>query len=75
LDTGSGNIVQTLSAVGDCDDVFFDSARKRIYAIGGEGAISIFAQDDPNHHRDVGRILPSKERERASSLPKLTGCL
>jgi hypothetical protein len=41
LDTGSGKILQTLSAVGDCDDVFFDSARKRVYAIGGEGAISV----------------------------------
>src|SRR5215469_11737948 len=36
LDTSSGKVIATVPAVGDCDDVFYDSARKRIYAIGGE---------------------------------------
>src|SRR5256886_10838777 len=31
LETESGKIVQSLSAVGDCDDIFFDQARKRSY--------------------------------------------
>jgi DNA-binding beta-propeller fold protein YncE len=56
LDTGSGKIVQTLSAVGDCDDVFFDAARKRIYVIGGEGAVSVFAQQDSDHYSEIARI-------------------
>jgi hypothetical protein len=71
LDTGSGNVVQTLSAVGNCDDVFFDSARKRIYAIGGEGAISIFAQDDPNHYRDVGRVPTVKGARTGFFAPEI----
>jgi hypothetical protein len=57
IDTESGTTIQTtLSAVGDCDDVFFDQARKRIYASGGEGAISIFDQKDPDHCAEVSRI-------------------
>jgi DNA-binding beta-propeller fold protein YncE len=56
IDTGNGKTVQTLSAVGDCDDVFFDQVRKRIYATGGEGAISVFEQQDPDHYKEVGRI-------------------
>jgi DNA-binding beta-propeller fold protein YncE len=56
LDIASGKIIQTLPAVGDCDDVFFDAARKRIYAIGGEGAISVFAQQDPDHYSELPRI-------------------
>ena len=56
IDTGNGRTVQTLSAVGDCEDVFFDQARKRIYATGGEGAISVFEQQDPDHYKEVGRI-------------------
>jgi DNA-binding beta-propeller fold protein YncE len=56
LDTGSGKIVQKLSAVGDCDDVFYDQARKRIYASGGEGAISVFEQQDPDHYKELARI-------------------
>ena len=53
IDTESGKVVQKLSAVSDCDDVFFDQARKRIYASGGEGAISVFEQRDPDHYREV----------------------
>jgi DNA-binding beta-propeller fold protein YncE len=56
LDTGSGKIVQALSAVGDCDDVFFDAARKRIYAIGEEGAVSVFAQQDLDHYSEIARV-------------------
>ena len=60
IDTGSGKTVQKLSAVGDCDDIFFDQARKRIYATGGEGAISVFEQQDPDHYRAVTRIPTGK---------------
>ncbi len=60
LDTGSGKTVQTLSAVGDCDDVFFDQARKRIYATGGEGAISVFAQQDADHYKEITRVSTVK---------------
>ena len=60
LDTSSGKILQTLSAVGDCDDVFFDPARKRIYATGGEGAISVFEQQGPDHYKEIARISTRK---------------
>ena len=56
LETESGKIVQSLSAVGDCDDIFFDHARKRIYATGGEGAISVFEQQDADHYKEIARI-------------------
>lgn len=65
LDTGTGKIIQTLSAVGDCDDVFFDQARKRIYASGGEGAISIFEQQDADHYKEIARI-PTVKGARTS---------
>ena len=60
MDTSSGKIVQTLAAVGDCDDVFYDQSRKRIYASGGEGAISVFEQQDADHYKEVGRIATVK---------------
>ena len=60
MDTSSGKTVQTLSAVGDCDDVFYDQSRKRIYASGGEGAISVFEQQDADHYKEVGRIVTVK---------------
>jgi YVTN family beta-propeller protein len=56
LDSSQGKRVATLSAVGDCDDVFYDERRQRIYAIGGEGGISVFQQRDADHYDELGRI-------------------
>ncbi len=56
MDTATGKVSQKLPAVGDCDDVFFDQAHKRIYATGGEGAISVFEQEDPDHYREMARV-------------------
>jgi hypothetical protein len=56
LDTDNGKRVESLPAIGDCDDVFYDEGRHRIYAIGGEGGISVFQQRDANHYEELGRI-------------------
>jgi len=56
LDTDQGKRVATLPAIGDCDDVFYDERRHRIYAIGGEGGISVFQQRDADHYEELGRI-------------------
>ncbi len=60
FDTNNGNIVQKLPAVGDCDDVFYDKSRKRIYASGGDGAISVFEQKDADHYAELARISTVK---------------
>jgi DNA-binding beta-propeller fold protein YncE len=65
FDTNTGNIVQKLPAVGDCDDVFYDKNRKRIYASGGDGAISVFEQKDPDHYGELARI-PTVKGARTS---------
>jgi len=56
LDTSDGKRVASISAIGDCDDVFYDAQRHRIYAIGGEGGISVFQQRDADHYEEIGRI-------------------
>jgi DNA-binding beta-propeller fold protein YncE len=56
LDTDNGKRLASLSAVGDCDDLFFDEKRQRIYAIGGAGEISVFQQRDPNHYEELSRV-------------------
>jgi DNA-binding beta-propeller fold protein YncE len=56
LDTDTGKEVARVSVSGSCDDVYFDSARKRIYALGGEGFISVVQQNDPNHYTLSGNI-------------------
>ena len=71
IDTGSGKIVQTLSAVGDCDDVFFDPKRKRIYASGGDGAISVFEQQDSDHYKELTQISTVKGARTSFFSPEL----
>lgn len=56
LDTADGRVVASLAAAGDCDDVFYDARRRRIYAIGGEGAISVFEQRDADHYVERERV-------------------
>ena len=56
FDTNKGAIIEKLPAVGDCDDVFYDKSRKRIYATGGEGGISVFEQSDLDHYKETARI-------------------
>jgi DNA-binding beta-propeller fold protein YncE len=56
LNTETGNEVARLRAAGECDDVFFDASRKRIYVIGAEGFISVFQQNDPDHYELVANV-------------------
>lgn len=56
FDTQTGNEVARLRAAGECDDVFFDASRKRIYVIGGEGIIAVIEQKDPNHYELLANV-------------------
>lgn len=57
LNANSGQVIQTLAAVGDADEVFYDEKRRCIYIVGGGGAIDIFRQDDPDHYEPAGRTV------------------
>ena len=71
FDTATGKTVQRLPAVGDCDDVFYDQIRKRIYASGGEGAISVFEQQDADHYKESARINTVKGARTSFFSPDL----
>src|SRR5215471_6183280 len=71
FDTNTGKIVDKLPAVGDCDDVFYDKTRKRIYASGGEGAISVFQQEDADHYKELARIATVKGARTSFFSPEL----
>jgi DNA-binding beta-propeller fold protein YncE len=56
FNTNTGHQVAALPCVQDSDDLYYDSARKRIYVAGGEGYISVFQQIDPDHYRLLARV-------------------
>jgi DNA-binding beta-propeller fold protein YncE len=53
LDITSGRIVTSLPTVGDNDDVFYDPVRRLVYAVGGEGAVDVLRQRDPDRYERV----------------------
>jgi DNA-binding beta-propeller fold protein YncE len=55
-DTTSGKEITAFDIVGDTDDLFYDTARKRVYVSGGEGFIDVFQSDDANRFTRVGRV-------------------
>lgn len=56
LDTDSGALVAAVPCVNDSDDLYYDATRKRIYAPGGEGFISVVQQIDPDHYQPLARV-------------------
>jgi hypothetical protein len=55
-DTRSGKRVGSAPIVGDTDDLFYDSARKRLYVIGGDGFVDVLDQTDPDHLTRLARV-------------------
>jgi DNA-binding beta-propeller fold protein YncE len=55
-DTGTGKEVGASDIVGDTDDLFYDSARKRVYVSGGEGFIDVLDARDPVTLKPVVRV-------------------
>jgi DNA-binding beta-propeller fold protein YncE len=51
LNTDSGDVVAKIDISGDCDDLFYDAKRQRVYAICGAGKIEVIDQTDPNTYR------------------------
>ncbi len=55
-DSETGKLVTALDSVGDVDDIFYDAIDKLIFAIGGEGFIDIFSQQDANQYSLLAQI-------------------
>ena len=51
LNTDSGDVVAKIDISGDCDDLFYDTKRQRVYAVCGAGKIDVIDQIDPNIYR------------------------
>ncbi len=67
FDTGTGKPVANIDISGDTDDLFYDSARKRVYVSSGDGSIDVIDQRDADHYQSLGRI-PTVAGARTSAL-------
>lgn len=55
-DTATGKPMATAPIIGDTDDLFYDSARKRLYVIGGEGYVDVLQRDAGDSFKRSARI-------------------
>src|SRR3954451_2763157 len=70
-DTGSGTLVSAVDIVGDTDDLFYDSSKKRLYVIGGEGFITVLEQQDSDHYRPLQKLPTSGGARTGLFVPEL----
>jgi hypothetical protein len=70
FDTASGRSVAKLPTAGDSDDLFFDAARHRIYASGGDGAIAVYEQQGPNRYSEMGKIATAAGARTSLFVPE-----
>lgn len=66
FDTNSGHLITALPCPQDSDDLYYDSARRRIYVSGGEGYIGVFQQRDADSYALLAKI-PSAVGARTSA--------
>lgn len=55
-DTESGKRVGAVDTVGDTDDLFYDTTRKRLYVSGGEGYIDVLSQSSPDQLARITKV-------------------
>jgi DNA-binding beta-propeller fold protein YncE len=65
LDTGSGRQISSFDIVGDTDDLFYDSTRRRLYASGGEGFIDVVQDQGGDRFSRIAH-LPTAAGARTS---------
>jgi len=71
-DTVAGQLIADAPIAGDVDDLAYDAAHRRIYASGGEGAISVVEQVDADHYRPVDRIPTARGARTSLFVPELS---
>ena len=60
VDTESGKEVGEAAIPGDVDDLYLDTAKKRLYASCGEGFLAVLKVTDPDHVEVVEKIPTAK---------------
>lgn len=69
-DTIGGAVIGKLSIAEDTDDLFFDSRRKRLYVICGEGAVDVFQQESADRYTPIARIKTASRARTGLWVPE-----
>jgi DNA-binding beta-propeller fold protein YncE len=69
-DTERGDVITSADMVGDADDLFYESSRRRVYVVGGEGFVDVFLARDPKTLTRIGRIATAAGARTALFVPE-----
>ena len=70
FDAATGAVAANVETCGDADDVFFDTARQRIYVSCGEGVVDVL-QEDGAKPRRIARVPTSSGARTSLFVPEL----
>jgi DNA-binding beta-propeller fold protein YncE len=65
FDMAAGKMVATFGSLSDVDNIYYDTARKRIYQSGADGFVGAWQQLDPDHYELIAKV-PSRVGARTS---------
>jgi DNA-binding beta-propeller fold protein YncE len=75
LDTEFGKQVTQLEGVDGIDDLWYDSARRRIYASGGRGSavgfVYVYQQNDSDHYELIAKVPTRANAQTSIWVPEL----
>lgn len=61
MNSDTGKITDTISVPADADDLAFDESVHRLYVPGGDGFLGVYDVLDPDHAREIARIITRKD--------------
>src|SRR6516162_11373090 len=70
FDTESGKEIASGEIAGNSDDLFYDSARDRVYVLTSQGALDIFQLRDPYHYDHVARLPTPPQMQTGLFVPE-----
>lgn len=71
VNADTGATVAEFKAPERCDQVLFDKAHKRIYVLGGEGYIGVFAENGADHYEELPRVVSAPGAKTGIFVPAL----
>jgi len=71
INADTGASIASFKAPERCDQVIWDAANRRIYALGGEGYIGVFQQNDADHYQELARVTSATGAKTGILVPEL----
>ncbi len=71
LNADTGASIASFKAPERCDQVIWDAANRRLYALGGEGYIGVFQQKDPDHYEELARVPSAPGAKTGILVPEM----